>query len=285
MIKRKMCVVWCVVMCCAIHCLQAQTSPNRSTEALKDILNAIPSPLEGTLLIKDLGIPYNSVYISDAVKAKNYKTPIKQALNLGICLTNIGYTSLYKEEKATLLNLETYLILANHLNIASLFAGKLWKEKFLKSNNFTSLLKHANTTQDKVTDYFSRIGQGHLPVLFVTSSWLESLYMTSNMATKVSNRRLNDQIGRQKIILDQLLLLLSFFEGLPEIKALIKELNKLQPVYDNVKISYKKITNQKKHDILIEEDEVIAKIDISKNDLKRIFTTVSAIRAKVTAVE
>ena len=228
--KKRLFIIGCLWVFGAMHTLQAQANPRLSREVLSDIVKSIPSSLEISFLIKDLDITYNNAYINDPAKANGYKTPIKQALNLGVYATDVGYAYLYKKKKTTQAVLRANMHLAKKLKIWHLFDKKQWKEKALKSNNFYSLLLQSKTLIEKISNHFYEKKQSHLTILMLTGGCLESLYIMVNLAITSPNEFLNYQIGEQKIILEQLLLLLSFYEDLPEIKALMGELEKLQKI-------------------------------------------------------
>jgi hypothetical protein len=91
---------------------------------------------------------------------------------------------------------------------------------------------------------------------------------------------LRNRIGEQKLILDQLLLLLSFYEESPDIKTLIGELNELQKIYDNVKITYEyeESTTEEENGILVVKDNTLSKINFTEKDLDNILAVTIKIR-------
>jgi hypothetical protein len=270
----------------AVQTLQAQNTPKISREVLSDIIKSIPSPSEISFLIKDLGVPYNNAYINDPAKVNGYKTAIKQALNLGVYATDAGYAYLYKKEKATQSAFEANMKLAKKLKIGHLFDQKEWKEKVLKSNNFDSLLLQSNTMMEKINAHFYETKQVHLTISMLTGGWLESLYITVSIAMKYPNEPIKKQIGEQKIILEQLLLLLSFYEELPEIKALMVEFKKLQKVYENVQLLFEysnPTTSLDPNGILVVNDNTTTKVVFTTKVLKQIGAITKEIRAKLIA--
>lgn len=286
MIKKRVFIIGCLVAICAVNTLQAQLTSKLSKEVLGDIIKSIPSPLEISFLIQDLGIPYNRGYINDPATASRYKTAIKQALNLGVYATDAGYTYLYKKEKATQSVFEANMMLAKKLKIGHLFDKKEWKEKVLKSNNFDSLLLRSNIMLEKINDHYYEKKQSHLTILMLTGGWLESLYITSSVAAKSPNELLRNRLGEQKIILEQLLLLLSFYEQLPQVKMFVEELNRLQRVYDNVEIKFSynnPTTRLDTNGVLIVENNTTTEIVFTEEVLRQIVGTTKSIRAKVMA--
>jgi GMP synthase-like glutamine amidotransferase len=114
---------------------------------------------------------------------------------------------------------------------------------------------------------------------------LESLYLTCEVTKKQPNELLKTRIGEQKIILEQLLLLLSFYEQKNEnIRNLISDFNKLNKIYENVKITYKnepQVTKEGPNGQLITEGGTTSEIQLTEEDLKAVLETVREIRKKV----
>ncbi len=94
---------------------------------------------------------------------------------------------------------------------------------------------------------------------------------------------LRNRIGKQKLILDQLLLLLSSYEESPDIKTLIGELNELQEVYDNIKITYNydESTTEEENGIIVMKDNTSSSINFAENDLDNILLITTKIRKNI----
>jgi hypothetical protein len=113
---------------------------------------------------------------------------------------------------------------------------------------------------------------------------LESLYLTCEVTKKQPNELLKTRIGEQKIILEQLLLLLSFYEQKNEnIRNLISDFNKLNKIYENVKITYKSdpVVTKEVNGQLVTEGGTTSEIQLTEEDLKAVLETVREIRKKV----
>lgn len=281
-IKRIFIIVGILVFCTLQH-LQAQ---KLGREVLKDIVKSIPAPLEATFLIKDLAIPYNSTYLNDPAKVSGYKTEVKQALNLGIYVTNLEYAHLYGKKKASKAAFRASKQLAQSLSIGQFFDEEQWTKTVFENNKLDSLLLYANKRTEQINDEWSKKEKGHLMITMLTSGWIEALYLTTSMAIKYPQKQLKNRVGEQKIILEQLLLLLSFYEADKQVEALIQDLNKLQKVYDNVKINFTYTKKKTKNgSVEVIDENTSTEIILTPKNLKSILTITSAIRAKIIAKE
>ena len=259
------------------------TTPAVSKEVLSDIVKSIPSPLEISFLIKDLGIKYDKTILNSADNLANYNTSYRQALNLGIYSTDLGYANIYEQTQDALYYLTSVKDMAEGLNIGQFFDFNTIKELATSSNNLDSLLLVTNTNLERINDHLQENGRADLTILILTGGWLEALYLTCEVAKKRPNELLNNRIGEQKIILEQLLLLLSFYEDNDKIKSLIEDLNELRTIYDNVKIvyEYKESAYKEENGILVVEDNTSSKINFTSKDLDNILNVSMKIRNKI----
>jgi len=264
-------------------------SPYISKEVLSEIITSIPSSLEVTFLIKDLGLKFDKNFLSAMDKASGFKTDFKQALNLGIYSTDLVYANIYSQTQDVLSYLTAVNKLADALNIGEFFDFDQLKKLATSGSEIDTLMLQINLNLERINEHLQKKDRADLTILILTGGWIEALYLTCNLAKKSPHDLLNNRIGDQKVILDQLLLLLSFYEEeYPSVKELKEDLVGLNKVYENIKVTYnyqdnqtKKATPKEEDGILIIEDNVTSKINLTPKDLDKILETITAIRAKV----
>ncbi len=78
-------------------------------------------------------------------------------------------------------------------------------------------------------------------------------------------------------------MLLSFYEESPEIKKLIDELNELQSIYDNVRMTYEfeEPTVEEEDGMLVVEDNTRSTINFTEKDLDNILGITTKIRNRI----
>ncbi|MCS6821272.1 MAG: hypothetical protein NZ551_05310 [Microscillaceae bacterium] len=263
---------------------ESKATPGISMDVLSDIVKSIPSPLEISFLIKDLGVKYDKQLLNSTERISSYNTNFKQALNLGIYSTDLGYANIYGQTQDALLYLNAIKEMAEGLNIGQFFDFNTIKKLATSSGNLDSLLLVTNTNLERINEHLQQKNRADLTILILTGGWLEALFLTCEVAKKQSSELLNTRIGEQKIILDQLLLLLSFYEERnANIKELINDLNELQKIYDNVKISYQyeEATTEEVNGIIVIKGNTESKVNFSPKDLESIHRVSSSIRKKV----
>ncbi len=260
---------------------KTNSGPAISVEVINDMVNAIPSPLEISFLIKDLNITYDKSVLNTV--NKSYNTPHKQALNLGIYSTDLGYANIYGQNQDAILFLGAVDGITKELKIK--FDSETIRKLASARSSLDTLLLETTKNLNNINNELQEKGRPDLTILILTGGWVESLYLTCEMTKKQPNELLKNRIGEQKIILEQLLLLLSFYEQNNEnIRGLIKDFGKLNNVYENVKITYtnnKEATTTEVDGKLVTEGGPTSEIKLEDKDLDAILESIRAIRKKM----
>jgi len=258
-------------------------TPAVSKEVLGDIIQSIPSPLEISSLIKGMGVKYDKSILNSTSNLSNYNTNYKRALNLGIYSTDLGYANIYNQNQDALTYLDAVRETANGLSIGQFFDFGTIKRLATNSNNMDSLLLITTTNFEKINKHLQDQDRSNMSILILTGGWLESLYLTCEVVRKYPNEAFNERIGEQKVILDQLLLLLSFYNQDPNVQTLISDLTLLQKHFEKVEITYtyQESTMKEVDGILMVVDNSTSKINMTPEDLKNIFESTGIIRKKI----
>jgi hypothetical protein len=258
-------------------------TPPVSKEVLGDIIQSIPSPLEISSLIKSAGVKYDKNVLNSTSNISNYNTNYKRALNLGIYGTDLGYANIYSQNQDALNYLDAVRTTANGLNIGQFFDFNTIKKLATNSNNLDSLLLITTTNFEKINKHLQEQERSNLSILILTGGWLEALHLTCEVVDKYPSDSFKERIGEQKVILDQLLLLLSFYNQDTNMQALIADLTELQKQFQKVEITYtyQESTMKEVNGVLMVVDNSTSKINMTPEDLKNIQAAANAIRKKI----
>jgi len=254
-----------------------------SKEVLGDIIQSIPSPLEVSFLIKDMGVKYDKAALNSADNISSYNTNYRKALNLGIYSTDLGYANVYGQTQDALYYVSSVSKMANGLNIGQFFDIPTIKRLASNSSNLDSLLLITTTNFEKINEYLREQDRANLSILILTGGWLEALHLTCEVVKKYPNETLRERIGEQKIILGQLLTLLKYYESDPNISSLVVDLKEMQKIYERVQVSheYKESTMKEVDGVLQVVDNSVSKIVVTDEDLNSISASSAAIRSKI----
>ena len=187
--------------------------PSIDEEVINSILQQIPSPLEISVLLKQSGTKYNSSFLNSPDNLSKYNNNYKKALNLGIYGTDLGYTNIYEQNQDGIKYLSTIKSLADGLNIGQFFDIETIGRLASNSKNLDSLLLITTQNFNTINHYLQTQSRANLSVLLLTGGWLEAMQITCQVAvSNPKNKDLRETIGAQKIILEQIVLLLSFYK-------------------------------------------------------------------------
>jgi hypothetical protein len=259
--------------------------PSISEEVIDDLLQEIPSPLEISVLLKSSGKKYDLTYLNPADNISKYNNNYQKALNLGIYGTDLGYTNIYEKNQDGLKYMSSIKSLANDLNIGQFFDIETIGRLATNSKNLDSLLLITTQNFNSINRYFQEMRRSNLSVLLLSGGWLEAMHITCNVAvTDPKNKELQEKIGEQKIILEKVMKLLSFYkESDKNMASLFADLEVLKKVYDNVTITYvyKESTFEVKDGVMVIKDNSTTTVAITPEQVSEIKNITSTIRNKI----
>ncbi len=252
---------------------------------VNDILHRIPSPLEISVLLKESGKKYNAEFLNSPENLSRYNTNYKRALNLGIYGTDLGYTNIYEQSQDGIKYMSTIKDLANELNIGQFFEMETIGRLVSNSNNLDSLLLITTQNFNSINQYLQSQNRSHLSVLFLTGGWLEALHITCEVAkTNPDNEQLQETIGAQKIILENIIRLLSFYKDNDRnMAALMKDLEGLKQAFDKVTITttYQPSTFEVVDGVMVVKDNSSSTVAITQTDIESIRSNTQNLRSKI----
>jgi hypothetical protein len=259
--------------------------PTISEEVIGSILEQIPSPLEISVLLKETDKKYNAAYLNSPDNISKYNSNYEKALNLGIYGTDLGYTNIYEQNQDGLKYIASIKTLADGLSIGQFFDVETIGRLASNSKNLDSLLLITTQNFNTINHYLQTQSRANLSVLLLTGGWLEALHITCKVAElNPTNKQLQETIGEQKIILENILLLLSFYKDYDQnMASLLTDMEELKKTYDKVNITYtyKESTCEIVDGVMVIKDNSSSTIDITPDDVANIRTAVDNIRNKI----
>lgn len=261
------------------------SSPPISEEVISSIIQQIPSPLEISVLLKESGTDYNQAFLNDPDNRSAYNSNFQKALNLGIYGTDLGYTNIYEKSGDGLEYMEAIKNLADELNIGQFFDIKTIGRLATNSKNLDSLLLITTQNFNAINAHLQEQNRSNLSVLLLTGGWLEAMHITCQVAGKnPDNMALRETIGEQKIILDNISILLNFYkESDPNVADLLTRIKDLEEAYEQVDIvhTYEESSYEIVDGVMVIKDNSSSEIKITDEQVAQIRNIVSSIRKDV----
>lgn len=252
-------------------------------DVINAILDQIPSPLEISVLLKESGSKYNGSLLNQSENLPKYNNNYKKALNLGVYGTDLGYTNIYGQNQDGIKYISSIKSLADELNIGQFFDIETIGRLATNSKNLDSLLLITTLNFNHINHYLQSQGRDNLSVLLLTGGWLEAMQITCQVAAKKPSKELFEKIGEQKIILEQILLLFSFYKDDTNMAGLLKDLELLKAAYEKVSINYtyKESSMEIVNGVAVIKDNSTTTIDITEQNVEEIRTITNSIRTRI----
>ncbi|MFM7428839.1 MAG: hypothetical protein ACKO1F_02960 [Flammeovirgaceae bacterium] len=258
--------------------------PTIDEEVINSILQQIPSPLEVSVLLKESGTRYNVGILNTADNLSKYNSNYKKALNLGVYGTDLGYTNIYEKNEDGIKYLSLIKSLADGLNIGQFFDIETIGRLATNSKNLDSLLLITTQNFNSINHYLQTQSRANLSVLLLTGGWVEAMQITCQVASKdPKNKELMEKIGEQKIILEQIVLLLGFYKDDANMASLLKDMGDLKTAFDKINIlyTYKESSMEIVDGVAVIKDNSTTTIKITEEDVKNITSLINSIRSKI----
>jgi len=209
-----------------------------SEQAMEDIISNISSPVEMSSLIKESGVQFNYKYLNSTDNIDNYNTGFIQALNLGILGADLGYLNMYNKTGTVLSYITSIKTLADNLKVGQFFDFSMLKRLATNSDNLDSLMYISVSSFDQMDVFLRENNRSDVSALIVTGVWLEGLFLATQVVSDSPNKEITERIGEQKLILNDLLLILNNYKRDKKFFDLIERINKIKALFKDVSITY-----------------------------------------------
>jgi hypothetical protein len=251
-----------------------------SSETMNDIIQNIASPIEVAALINALNVPYSTHYLANPESLSTNTTSFEMAFSLGALSADLGYLNMYEKTGTAVNYLSSINRLADALQIGQFFDFATIKRLATTSSDLDSLMFISVNSFNNMDDYLRETDRSNLSALMITGVWMEGLYLATQVAEQNTNEDLKSMIGEQKLILNDLLLILNNYKSEEAISEYISDLEAIKSVYSGVKITYEVGEPQtiEKDGMLMVVQSESSHVDMSDETLQKIIDVTAQIR-------
>lgn len=248
------------------------------------VFYSIPSPLETSMFLKDLDIPYDKNMLNPATNKEKYSTVGEKALNLGVYGACLGYVSIYDKTQEAMQYLAATEYLAKEIGLSHVFTVENI-EKFENSlNDKEAMIELISDTYLEIDLYLKENDREALSALTIAGGWIEGLHIAvvkeEKLRLKADHEKMINIIIDQKTALDNLVLLTEFYVENEKVATIHKQLLALKSLYDII-------------DVQVENNEAVSEsdgittiggsgtIDVKQSDIEAIGAKVKEIRNSI----
>ncbi len=252
-------------------------------ESMQNIINNVSSPIEIAGLLLDEKVPFSTAYIAPTKDMEKMVSGFDCAVSLGILGTDLGYLNLYEKTGSVMSTVSAINDLASKLKVGQFFDFELIKRLALNSSNLDSLIFTSIQSYNNMDAYLRENNRTNISSLIITGVWIESTKLLTDVHKKTNNIKIAERIGEQKLILNDLVLILENFSKDPKVGGLLVDLKALKTIYDGVII-----TNTKGESESYIEDGMLkirqvstSKVEITKEQIVEIGKRIDSLRDKL----
>ncbi len=195
----------------------------------------VPTSYDITKGIYQAGAPYILSLSNGPEKAGEYITQRDKVLNLGIYATDLCYATTYMMKQGTMNYLEASKTLIDDLGISTTFNVNYADRIEDNIDDRDSLIQIVTESFNDTWNYLVENEQDVLARLVVVGSWIEGVYITTNVAQKaIDNTSLLEALAKQKKSLNELVDLLDAVKEVDEVADLYESLSDIQVLFEGV---------------------------------------------------
>jgi hypothetical protein len=264
--------------------IPAAEAEKLSPEAIADISRNISSPVEIANLLQTLKVPFSPQYLASEIDPDGQNTSYDQALKLGILGADLGYLNMYEETGSSIDVLSGIRKLAGDINVGQFFDYEAIRRLSMNRSNLDSLLYISTDSYNKIDAFLRANKQGALSALMIIGVWIEGQYLATQVVSNYPDKILSDRIGEQKIILNDLLLLISpYCNHDPSYTGLCSDLQKIKEAYRPVRITFtqgRPVSTEKEGGVVIKQTETSV-VEMSEEQLSNIVEISKNIRNRL----
>ncbi len=158
------------------------TEIGRIEKIIEDFVYPLPSTSELSEMIKRIDAAYTVGIINDAGSAQKYQQEVKQAINLGVYLTDISYLNTYNQQSLTPDYIRASETLIREMDLGNAYSKDMVKRIESSIDDKEKLTKELTTALNYSYAYLRSINKDELALLVMYGSWIEGMYLTLHVS-------------------------------------------------------------------------------------------------------
>ena len=219
---------------------QVQSSDiNLSDEEFYALVQSIPSPLQATSLMQEVGIEYQPSLLQSTDKTSSYTGWFAQATNIGVFGADMAYANVYDETTKSMDYVGSIRELADKLKVGQFFDIATFRELSAKSDDVNALINASQINFQKMNDYLQKQNRGKVSVAMILGGWVEGLYLSSTIALQnPDNVVLRELVAEQKLSVESISMLISLYSSDENYQKFQESFSQLVSAFDEIKMIY-----------------------------------------------
>ena len=209
----------------------------------KKVFYSLPSPGESAMLLMRAGAQYNEKILNSTDNIGKYVSRKSMALNLGIYISDLSYTSLYEKTQTSIKYMNAAKKLTDGLGIPEAINEDLVKRVEANQNNKSEIMNIISETFMNSNSYLSP----EVAAVVVVGGWMEGMYLATQLVDKkkTQNNELQNRIVDQRLTMETVITLIEKYKSNEDVQSLLKDLNELKSEFDKIKVDASPVIAEK----------------------------------------
>jgi len=203
-----------------------------------DQIFSIPSPIQTGYLIKKLNLDFDESLLSDRGTVSSYASEHKQALNLGVYGTDLGYASMYGQKNTSLNYLKTIETLSDALGLDAAFSAEFIAEFENSSGDEDKMVKLMSQAFKNADNFLKNANRKAVSAKILAGGWLESMHYACSLNERSGSDEIKRRIAQQKQSLASIIELLEQYNEDNTNDELLVQLADLKSSFDKIVLEY-----------------------------------------------
>ncbi len=222
-------------------------------QKINGLIESFPSPIEMAATIENMKVPYSKKHLVPTEVASDFDSNFDKALGLGMLSADLGYLNVYNRKNAIVEYLTSIKRLADALDVDQFFEFQTLKRLATNSNNLDSLMFLSVSSYHDMDEHLRKTRRSDLSALMITGVWAEGQYLACKVNEFKRDKSTEEIIIGQKVIIKDLLEVLSFFDDKTNFKKMNDQFRELYKLYDKVEV---KTVDEGENKITYDKDSI-----------------------------
>ena len=201
----------------------------------RKVYYALPTPIELSMMMKSLGISFQSDLLNDPANASRYLTNQKRALNFGAYVTDLSYAGLFEQSQTVLRYKLAIRTLAEEWGLGAAIDVNAVRQLEENINDKDAVLRIVSETYASCTAALNENDRYFLTLAVFVGGWVEAMHIATNKTTLHDNRTKQLLID-QKLTFDMLWMAMTELKNIPEVAGMMNEMSELAQLLDKIDV-------------------------------------------------
>jgi len=205
------------------------------------VFYVLPTPIEMSMLIKNLGVGYQPDLLNDPSNASKYLIHQKMALNFGVYVTDLTYAGLFEQSQTVLRYKRAIQQLTEGLGLQSALDLNTLQLLEANINDKDAVLRIIADTYASCTASLNENDRYSLTLAILAGGWIEGMYIATRKVDEklpINDSRVKQLVVDLQLTFDILWQAMSDLKDLPEVAGMMNDMLELSLLLNEINIYY-----------------------------------------------